>query len=381
MLISKYIEENKERYLSFWIDMCKLEGNSADKESVNAVVDCIERFAVSEGFSASRYSFDKAADYLVIDANKDGEKGYAYIAHSDTVFDKGAFGENPVKVSDDKIYGPGVIDCKGGIAVAILSMKALCENGYKKHLRLIVTSDEEVDNSLAGQKGVELIKSMSEGFEGAFCCEVGKEGEILTSRSGIIRITVNVCGKAAHSGIAYFDGVNAIGEAAEKIIRIQKLSEKGGITYSCNIINGGERINIVPDSCTFLADIRIKAASDKEKVIKSLDSIINADFTGGTSSSYHIDSERLPMELTDGNIALFEDIKKVSVEFGIEKIEAFSTSGGGSDAAYSVAAGVPTVCGIGTTGDFCHTVNEYAYISSLEKRTELISRVILLRTL
>lgn len=381
MLISKYIEENKDKYLSFWIDMCKLEGNSADKESVNAVVDCIESFAVSEGFSASRYSFDKAADYIVIDANPDSEKGYLYIAHSDTVFDKGSFGENPVKISDGKLYGPGVIDCKGGIAVAMLSMKALCESGYKKHLRLIITSDEEVDNSFAGKEGVELIKAMSKGFEGAFCCEVGKEGEILTSRSGIIRITVSVRGKAAHSGIAYFDGVNAIQEAAEKIVRIQKLSEKDGITYSCNIINGGERINIVPDSCAFSADIRIKSVNDKEKVIKALDSIINTEFTAGTASSYHIDSERLPMELTDGNIALFETIKNASAKFGIEKIDSYFTSGGGSDAAYSVAVGVPTVCGIGTTGDFCHTVNEYADISSLEKRAELISRVILLKTL
>lgn len=377
MNISDYIGKNKGRYLDFWIDMCKIEGNSVDKPSVNAVVDLIERFAISEGFSASRYSFSNAADYIVIDANAGSEKGYAYIAHSDTVFSKGVFGSEPVKMTEDKLYGPGVIDCKGGIAVAMLSMKALCENGYNKHMRLIITSDEEVDNSLAGQEGIELIKSMCEGFKGAFCCEVGKDGEILTSRSGIIRITVNVCGKAAHSGIAYFDGVNAIQEAAEKIVRIQKLSNKEGVTYSCNIINGGERINIIPDKCSFLIDIRVKSATDKEKVIEAIDSIVKADYVGGTSSSYHIDSERLPMELTCGNIALFEAIKKVATEFGIEKIDAYFTSGGGSDAAYSVAVKVPTVCGIGTTGDYCHTVKEYAYVSSLEKRAELISRTIL----
>lgn len=379
MNLSDYIEKNKGRYLDFWIDMCKLEGNSADKSSVNSVVDLIEHFALSEGFSASRYSFCDAADYLVIDANAGSEKGYAYIAHSDTVFSKGAFGTEPVKISEDKLYGPGVIDCKGGIAVAMLSMKALCGSGYNKHLRLVITSDEEVDNSLAGQEGIGLIKSMSEGFQGAFCCEVGKDGEILTSRSGIIRITVNVYGKASHSGIAYFDGVNAIQEAAEKIVRIQKLSDKDGTTYSCNIINGGERINIIPDRCSFLIDIRMKSAADKEKVIEEIDSIVKADYVGGTSSEYHIDSERLPMELTNGNIALFEAIKKAATEFGIEKIDTYSTSGGGSDAAYSVAVGVPTVCGIGTTGDFCHTVKEYAYINSLEKRAELISRTILSR--
>ncbi|MBR2476978.1 MAG: M20/M25/M40 family metallo-hydrolase [Clostridia bacterium] len=372
-----YIESNKERYIKFWEDVCNLEGNSVDTDSVNSVVDFIEKFAISEGFEAHRYSFGGAADYLIVDANPDGEKGHIYIAHSDTVFDKGAFGEPPVKIDGDKIYGPGVIDCKGGIAVALLSMKALCECGYKKLLRLIITSDEEIDNSLAKEDGINLIEDMSRGFESAFCCEVGVEGEILVARSGIIRLTVDVCGKAAHSGIAYFEGVNAIGEAAEKIIRIQKQSERGGITYSCNLISGGERINIVAPKCSFQVDIRVKCASDKEKAITKISEIVNTDYTGGSNSTFTVDSERMPMEKNDGNIALFKKIQSVGKKYGIEDIGEYKESGGGSDAAYTVIAGVPTVCGIGTTGDFCHTEKEFSYIDSLERRTKLITATIL----
>ena len=93
---------------------------------------------------------------------------------------------------------------------------------------------------------------------------------------------------------------------------------------------------------------------------------------------FSIDSERMPMEKTKDNIALFENIKKVSQKYKIEELETFGISGGGSDAAYCVIAGVPTVCGIGTTGDFCHTTNEYADIDSLERRAKLISQTILL---
>lgn len=377
MNVFDYIESNKERYFDFWANVCRLEGNSRDKDAVNKVVDFIEKFAISEGFSTKRYSFDDAADYIIIDANPNAEKGHIYIAHSDTVFDKGSFGDEAVKIDNGRIYGPGVIDCKGGIAVALLSMKALCENGYDKYLRLIITSDEEVDNSLAKSEGIEIIKDMSAGFKSAFCCEVGVEGEILVARSGIIRVTVDVTGKASHSGIAYFDGVNAIGEAAEKIIRIQKSSERGGITYSCNLIEGGERINIVAPKCSFQVDIRVKCAEDKDKALSVIDEIVNTDYSGGTKSSYTIDSERMPMEKTNANIELFDKIKAVSAKYNLEEIGEFKESGGGSDAAYSVIAGVPTVCGIGTTGDFCHTTNEYADISSLERRAKLISMTIL----
>lgn len=377
MSVLEYIESNKSRYFQFWEEVCRIEGNSRDTAAVGKVVDCIEQFALAEGFSAKRCSFPNAADYLIIEANPEGEKGYVYIAHSDTVFDKGAFGDEAVKVDGDKIYGPGVIDCKGGIAVALLSMKALCENGCGKLLRLIITSDEEVDNCLAGNDGIALIKDLCTGFEGAFCCEVGVDGEILVARSGIIRMTVNVQGKASHSGIAYFEGVNAIEEAAQKIIRIQKCSTRGGTTYSCNLISGGERINIVPPRCSFQIDIRIKATADRAMALETVQRIVDTDFTGGTTSSCIVDSERMPMEKTDGNIELYEKIKAASRKFGIEEIGEYKESGGGSDAAYSVMAGVPTVCGIGTTGDFCHTINEYAYIDSLERRAKLICMTIL----
>lgn len=377
MSIFEYIEKNKDRYVDFWVNVCKHEGNSLNKTAVNSVVDCIEEFALKEGFSCERYAFKNAADYIVIDANKGAEKGHLYIAHSDTVFDIGAFGKDVVKFSDGKIYGPGVIDCKGGIAVALLSMKALCENGYKNHLRLIITSDEEVDNSLAKEEGVELIKEMSKGFKSAFCCEVGRNGEILVARSGIIRATIEVTGKASHSGIDYFSGVNAIQEAAHKIINIQQSSEKDAITYSCNLISGGERINIVAPKCSFQVDIRVKCAEDKEKALSVVRKITDTDYIGGTKSRLIIDSERMPMEKTDGNIELFERIKEVSNKYQLEKIEKYYTSGGGSDAAYSTFVGVPTVCGIGTTGDFCHTVDEYAEIDSLEKRAKLITQTIL----
>lgn len=378
MSVFDYIEKNKDRYIDFWADVCRCEGNSHSKDDVNLVVDYIEKFALSEGFSCNRISFADAADYIIIDANEGGEKGHIYIAHSDTVFDKGAFGEEPVKISDGKMYGPGVIDCKGGIAVALLSMKALCESGYKKHLRLIVTSDEEVDNSLAKAEGIDVIKNMSAGFKSAFCCEVGRPGEILVARSGIIRVTVDVQGKASHSGIDYFAGVNAVQEAAHKIIHIQESSRRDGITYSCNLITGGERINIVAPRCSFQVDIRVKCAEDKEQALAVIKEIVATDYIGGTVSTFTINSERMPMEKTEGNIALFESIKKAAKEYRLEEIENYCTSGGGSDAAYSVIAGVSTVCGIGTTGDFCHTTGEYAEIDSLERRAKLISQTILL---
>ena len=52
------------------------------------------------------------------------------IGHMDTVFSKGAAAERPFKIVDGKAYGPGVLDMKSGITIAIFASRALGEIGY-----------------------------------------------------------------------------------------------------------------------------------------------------------------------------------------------------------------------------------------------------------
>ena len=151
--ILDYIDTNGADYISLWRDVCNIESKSGDKAALDRVADTVEKYASSLGFAVTRKPFEKTGDFLMIDMNFAAPEGYVFLAHMDTVHDKGKFGYPPVKISGDIMTGPGVIDCKGGIAVALLAMKALAENGYDRHLRLILTSDEEVSNTLGGKEG------------------------------------------------------------------------------------------------------------------------------------------------------------------------------------------------------------------------------------
>ncbi len=368
------IERNEEKYIRFWADICRFETNSRKKDEINRLNDFIESFAREEGFVTKRFPFTLGGDYMTIDLNPTAEKGYLFIAHTDTVFEDGVFGEDIVKVEDGKMYGPGVIDCKGGIAMALLIMRAFAETGYKKNLRFILVSDEEVNNCLA-ETGIEVIKENSKGYLGAFCCEVGKAGEVLVGRKGVLRFNLKVIGKSAHSGIDYFDGINSIYEASKKIIAFQEASKKDGPTYSCNIINAGTVFNIIPGECSFSVDIRVKNGEQRKEAVETLERIVNTDYIGGTSCETVKMSERSPFAYSEENMRLFESLKAAGDELGLEALNP-AENGGGSDAAYTAAAGVPTVCAIGTTGDFCHTKDEYADISSLVRRAKIISKVI-----
>ena len=82
----------------------------------------------------------------------------------DTVFPKGSFGYPPTKIDGDYVYGPGVNDCKGNIAVELLAMEALKECGYtERPVKLILQSDEEVNSFLSDQKTLEFMVEEAKG--------------------------------------------------------------------------------------------------------------------------------------------------------------------------------------------------------------------------
>lgn len=370
--IFSYITLNREKYISLWEHICGIEGTAYDKKSLDHLADEITAFAVGEGFTVTRIPFETCGDYLVVDSLPNAEKGCAFMAHTDTVHKIGSFGTPAVRREGDLLYGPGVIDCKGGIAVALLAMRALAEHGYNKNLRLLLTADEEVSNRLSGEKGIDTIKKQLSGYKAAFNCEVGRENEVVVSRKGILRSVIEVNGVSAHSGIDYEKGVSAVREAAYKIIELETQSDPDNITYNCGVVRGGEHPNIVPDRCEITVDVRVRDSAGMKEAEKVLKAVTEKSFVKGTVSALRPLSRREAMLRNEDTEALFEHLRATAEKYSLGELKAVE-SGGGSDSAYSQLAGVPSVCAVGTCGDFCHTLREFAYISSLEKQAKLLA--------
>ena len=370
------IENNFEKYLHFLCSICAFEARAKDKETIDRMMDFIAEFAHSEGFQATRTPMEACGDFLCIDMNAGGEKGCVFMAHTDTVHEKGAFGETPVTRTEDRIIAPGVIDCKGGIAIALLTMKTLKENGYGKHLRLLMTSDEEVSNVLGGQAEVDYFTTMCDGFPYAINCETSEGDEVVISRKGILKYRIDIKGVGGHSGIHYFDCKNAIEEAAHKILALHGRSVRGGITYSCNIVDGGHVPNIIPDACAITVDIRVPRHEDIAEAERTIAEIAGTSFLGGTSATITQISKRPPMEKNPETMALFEKLLAVCQKHGLGSLTPVE-SGGGSDSCYTQAAGIPSICGMGACGEFCHTNREYALIDSISIRAKILTMFLL----
>ena len=374
--LMKTIESNFEKYVDFLCSICAFEARAKDKQIIDRMMDYISVFAHSEGFQTTRTAMESCGDFLCIEMNAGKEKGCVFMAHTDTVHEKGVFGDNPVTRLHDRIIAPGVIDCKGGIAIALLTMKALLENGYSKHLRLLLTSDEEVSNILGGQAEQDYFRDFCAGFPYAINCETSEGDEVVISRKGILKYRIDIKGIGGHSGIHYFDCKNAILEAAHKIIALHGKSREGGITYSCNIIEGGSVPNIIPDHCTVTVDVRVPRHADMEKAELTVAEIAEKSFLGGTTAVVTPISKRPPMEKNPQTMALFEKLLGVCKKHGLGSLTPVE-SGGGSDSCYTQAAGIPSICGMGACGEFCHTNKEYALIESISLRAKLLTLCLL----
>ena len=302
-----------------------------------------------------------------------GKKKVMLMGHMDTVFPDGTVAKRPFTISDGKAYGPGVLDMKGGIVAFLYAIKALKSAGYDaRPLKIILAGDEEVAH--ANSDAAERFVQEAKGCAAAFNCETGfLDDGIVTGRKGTAVFTFEVKGVSVHAGNEPENGRSAILEMAHKVIEIQKLTDyKIGITYNVGVIAGGIVPNAVPDFAKIKVDVRYIDPAQLPGIQSAMQKVADTVYVEGTSATVVMEPGIAPMQTTDGVKKLFEIVKKTYLENGWgNPYEKFV--GGGSDSAYSVIAGVPTVCAMGVKGGRNHSAQEFAVVDTLFERAKLLA--------
>lgn len=360
------IENLNDEYIKIWEDVCNIESQTKDKAGVDAVCDYFVKMAKKQGWLIEKLELTDAGSPVCITMNSDA-KGAPVIfsGHADTVHPKGLFGYPPVKIEGDKIYGPGVQDCKGGIVSAFMAMDALKRVGFDaRPVKLIIQTDEETSSKTSGKKTVEFMCEKSKGAAAFLNGEgFGDDNSVVLIRKGIVRYRMNVTGKAAHSSKCY-EGVNAVAEAAYKILELEKMKDKDGLTCNCGVIEGGTVANSVAEKCSFLVDIRFANEEQFEKAKETVYSVAEKSYIAGSKCEVVEISVRPSMPFSETNLSLYNKMAEICEQNGMPKLN-WKSANGGSDAAYITQLGVPCVDDVGVRGGRIHSKEEFAYISSL----------------
>ncbi len=368
------IDSQSARYVDVWREFSLLESPTADKVRVAAAGKYLADIARNLGFSVCAFSQGDAADMYCITMNAESDMApIVFSGHIDTVHPVGSFGTPSVKIEDGKIYGPGVMDCKGGTVAALAAMHALRDVGFtSRPVKLILQTDEETNSLQSAKNTVRTMIEQSRGAVAFLNCESIKDNTLVLRRKGILQFEFEVRGKAIHSSRAP-EGVSAIAEAAHKIIELEKLKNIDGLTCNCGMISGGTAKNTVAEECRFTADIRFSTNDELENARRIVEEIARHSYTGA-DCTFSETSLRPAMVKTEANFALLDRINEINAENALPRLEA-RMSLGGSDAAYTTEAGIPTVDSIGVSGDFIHTRREYGIVASLAEATKRLAAI------
>ncbi|MDU2065102.1 MAG: M20 family metallopeptidase [Sporomusaceae bacterium] len=373
-----YIDGHRDEMISLWQELVTMESGSLHKAGVDAVAKRIGQVLDDVGAKTEFVEFEQAGNLLVshVDATTEAPS-VIFMGHMDTVFKTGTVAQRPFCIKDGKAYGPGVLDMKGGIVAFLYALKALKAAGYdKRPLKVLLAGDEEVghEHSTAAKR----MMAEAKGAAAAFNCETGFiDDGIVVGRKGTARFIVAVKGVAAHAGNDPENGRNAIIELAHKAIAIQALTDwEEGTTVNVGVISGGSVANAVPEHAQIVVDIRYKKPEAIVKMEESIRSVAAKTYIEGTTTTVTRRPGIEAMETTAGVKELFALVAKVYEENGFGKPYEKAV-GGGADSAYTVMAGVPTVCAMGVKGERNHSPEEYALVESLFERAKLLAACVL----
>ena len=370
------IDNLQEKYVNLLADVCDIESPTDYKEGVDRVGNYFINYAKEKGWKVEVCSQKVSGDVVCITLNPDAKKPpIALSGHMDTVHPVGSFDEPKVRREGNRLYGPGTKDCKGGIVAGLLAMEALFQCGFEERpVLLLLQSDEEKSSMPSGKETIKYICKKAEGAEAFLNIEGTSNYTAVLERKGILRLKLTVYGKAAHSAMCY-DGANAVCEAAYKIIELEKMKNKDGLTCNCTNVKGGTAPNVVAERCEFIADIRFATLKEKDEVYELVRALAEKSFIEGTSCEVEEVSYRPPMEYTERNVRLLKRMNEIFRENGLHELRGISANGG-SDAAYVTIAGIPCVDSISTDGGATHSRGEYALIDSIGEAAKRIASVI-----
>lgn len=347
-----------------------LESPSHDNAALNAMADLIDADARALGLQVQRIKLADGVPPLLHVHNRDqadSRPGILVLAHYDTVHPVGIIKENPLRLEGDRLYGPGIYDMKAGICLALTGLaQAADDQGTRLPVDIVISPDEETGSHLSRT----AIEDFARRSKYVLVCEPARaeKGRCVTARKGTGFITLKTRGRPAHAGVQHQAGRNAIQDMAHHILALQAMTDYDrGITVNVGTITGGTTPNVVPEHCQVRVDFRIPDAQAGEELrqrVQALKAVV-PDVTLEVA----FELNRPPMPRTPGTAALLERCQGFARQAGFDLDEAPMT-GGGSDANFTAALGLPTLDGIGADGDGAHTLYEHILVSTLGQRQQ-----------
>ncbi|MBN1200949.1 MAG: M20 family metallopeptidase [Anaerolineae bacterium] len=353
--------------------LVRMESPTSSKAHVDALGDHVAGLCRALGAEIEQIPQPDVGDIRLAKWHPDAPgKPVLVLCHLDTVWPVGTLDTMPLRREGDLLYGPGALDMKGGVVIALEAIRGLIDRGElpERPIWLMLTGDEETGSQntrepirdKAGQCGLVLVM------------EPAAEGEALKVwRKGVAHYMVYTIGRASHAGNAPEAGINAIIEAAHQALALHALNDlPNGTSVSVTTVRGGIANNVIPPEAALEVDVRFLKASEAERVDRAIKTLSPVLPGAGVRVEGGID--RGPMERDEQMVRVFAQAQAIACSIGLEVGEA--GSGGASDGNFTAAMGLPTLDGLGAGGIGLHAAHEQVVVRSLPRRAALLAKLL-----
>ena len=364
-------------------DMVSIESGSANAAGLAQMASFTEGRLKALGASTERIPVTKGPGTMVKGTfTGTGKRRIMLIAHMDTVYGPNTLATQPIRLDGNRLYGPGIADDKGGIAVILHSLAILKAAGWKDYaeLTVLLNPDEEVGSPGSG----DTIARLAEQHDVVLSCEpsagsvVMKGQPLLLASAGVATATLDVKGRAAHAGAAPELGRNALYELSYQMLQTRDVAKDvpgAALVWTRASANGP--LNQITEKAEAVGDVRLTQPGALEKLQTALQAKLGSSkLVPDTETTLNLTPGHPPYVADQRSRALAARAQAIYKEIDRD-LTLVPQTGGGTDAGYAARSGKPTVLeSFGLAGFGYHARDEYIEIDSIVPRLYLMSRIL-----
>ncbi len=354
------------------------------------IAEAIADEARSLGLHVQIVGADAQRPNVIVSTRAEGPTGLLLLGHLDTVpaGDESRWRFPPFAgvIVDGRIYGRGAIDTKGGMTAALYALAALARidgalpNG---RAQLICVPDEE--SGATGTLGVKYLHD--QGLLGGLGAIYAYSGaQITLGHRGVLRYRLTCIGEAIHTGAHEWQEGTAGASAVTGMARLLVALDAIQIDFSSRkyferfrtvitagtVISGGTAINIVPDHCEALLDIRTTPEYDHAAIERLIQSAIDNASADRRLRLTFTKLNEIPAVISDETAPIFTILDEVIPQITGHSAERV-VAGPANEGYLLIERGIPTVCGLGPTGANAHAADEYVEIDGLVQAAQIFA--------